>query len=439
MNATHLSSVATFQPLISPFDSTNSEDPMELYPDLENRPTADDGLDIDLDLTIDPPENLDDDKMIEDPEVMMEEEEEVEEEDAIHPDIEIGHDEQMIDDTAEDVDVLHESSEDSDAKDDEDLDDVGFADPGDDLEENVDVTKHFIPPNQSNLGTISQDNAQQAPLDHIQPRTPAHSDKEIGSRIFSQGPEELFDQGEIDEVYGDTLPNRRQTETAVYEARSPLVQDASRSKNSQDSAEEPQVIELEDQPAQNHIIDISAKSSTAFGESSDDPGNVETKAGDISPGIPRHGMISPQSDAGLQRDTAEARHGNADTPLSHALDQDNSDMSAADVHSRHHQEYSGALATSADQNVDTAQGDRYVHPVMVLYEDSEMFLFPPAAEEQDDNQTYFLTNEALAMESIHTLLRECRNVLEENLSAQEELEIEIDTLGLKIREVSPSP
>ena len=80
-----------------------------------------------------------------------------------------------------------------------------------------------------------------------------------------------------------------------------------------------------------------------------------------------------------------------------------------------------------------------IHPVTVVYQGSEMSLFPPADqdEDQDHPQTYFLHDENLAGESLANLFRACRVVLAESIEEEaEELEITIGELGLQISEVS---
>ena len=77
----------------------------------------------------------------------------------------------------------------------------------------------------------------------------------------------------------------------------------------------------------------------------------------------------------------------------------------------------------------------YLHPVIVVYQDSEMFLFPPP-QDNEESQTYFLQDESLANESMSELLQECRNLLGGSISENDELEIEIPLLNLRLGEVS---
>ena len=77
----------------------------------------------------------------------------------------------------------------------------------------------------------------------------------------------------------------------------------------------------------------------------------------------------------------------------------------------------------------------YVHPVTVVYQGSEMSLFPPADEDLEHSQTYLLHDERLASESIMHLFGACRSVLADSIEEDDELEITVGDLGLQISEV----
>ena len=76
-----------------------------------------------------------------------------------------------------------------------------------------------------------------------------------------------------------------------------------------------------------------------------------------------------------------------------------------------------------------------VHPVVVVYQNNEISLFPPLEQDEASSQTFFLHDEKLAGQSISKLLEECRVVLAESIGEEEELEIRIEELGLYINEV----
>lgn len=79
------------------------------------------------------------------------------------------------------------------------------------------------------------------------------------------------------------------------------------------------------------------------------------------------------------------------------------------------------------------------HPVVLLYQDNEMSLFPPLQEDPELSETFFLQDERLASESIQNLLGACRSVLGESIGEQDELVISIDDLDLHLSEVSSGP
>ena len=71
-------------------------------------------------------------------------------------------------------------------------------------------------------------------------------------------------------------------------------------------------------------------------------------------------------------------------------------------------------------------------PVTLIYQDTEMSLFPPA---EGGQTTYFLSDEGLVGQNIENLFRACRNVLAGSIEEDEMLEFSIDDLGLRISEV----
>lgn len=73
-----------------------------------------------------------------------------------------------------------------------------------------------------------------------------------------------------------------------------------------------------------------------------------------------------------------------------------------------------------------------VLPVTLIYQDTEMSLFPPA---EGGQTTYFLGDEGLVSQNIENLFVACRNVLAGSIEEEEKLEFSIDDLGLRISEV----
>lgn len=93
---------------------------------------------------------------------------------------------------------------------------------------------------------------------------------------------------------------------------------------------------------------------------------------------------------------------------------------------------------SDSQQEYSPENSTYLHPVMIVYQDLEMFLFPPVNQDQQDSQTYFLDDEKFATDNVMNLLGACRVVLAESIEEDQELQITFDELGLCISEVSPN-
>lgn len=71
-------------------------------------------------------------------------------------------------------------------------------------------------------------------------------------------------------------------------------------------------------------------------------------------------------------------------------------------------------------------------PVTLIYQETEMSLFPPA---EGGQTTYFLSDEGLLSQNIEQFFEACRNVLAGSIEDEEKLEFSIDDLGLTLSEV----
>lgn len=78
-----------------------------------------------------------------------------------------------------------------------------------------------------------------------------------------------------------------------------------------------------------------------------------------------------------------------------------------------------------------------LHSVIVLYQDSEISLFPPDEDGPEPSQTYFLEDPALADHNLLELLMALRTILGDSIVQQDELHVKIAQLGLEFSEVSP--
>jgi len=133
--------------------------------------------------------------------------------------------------------------------------------------------------------------------------------------------------------------------------------------------------------------------------------------------------VEPETQRGIQS-------ANRDTPCSNPdeLGTETGDLGAA-VESFEEQGKDSAPEDSGSFH------DRHpLHPVIVVYQESEILLFPSHEEEQA--RTYFLEDESLASRTIQSLLGACRLVLADSINEDEELELKITSLGLEICEVS---
>jgi hypothetical protein len=91
----------------------------------------------------------------------------------------------------------------------------------------------------------------------------------------------------------------------------------------------------------------------------------------------------------------------------------------------------------------TAAGDEHfadhqshttpLHTVKVNYQDTEICLFPPS--EDDDSETFFLEDVELAHQSLDKLLGACHDVLAGTIGDDDELVLDIPSLGLHIGQV----
>lgn len=413
--------MSTYLPLAAPSGPASTEDSMEVYSDPENGAAAEDGIDIDLDLTSDPLEYPDGDQMIDDGEVDVEG-------DAVNPDVNTGHDEQMIDETAEDIGLQHVVIEDIISEHDEDLDDTELAKPSDQLSGHGEDLGQLPQSRQRSLIETSQEVAQSVQ---------AHSSL-LSQDFRSQSADVLETPGDVQDandhlgIYGE---NR--VEELTRKKQSPSV-DASCSPKPSDTAEEMQLVQGQYQQHEDQLNAFTLGPFSPLSGSRDLSDDAAAKSAKTRSRTAMQKAGFSLTDDAPQSDAAEwdhSYHNFSTVPVTHQDDATTRRMDVPDE-PQEREDASTVPETVYSQDTDASPEEPYIHPILVWYEESEMFLFPPAVEEQDNDQTYFLSNEALVAEPIQILLRECRNVLEENISDQQELEININALGLRISEVS---
>lgn len=83
---------------------------------------------------------------------------------------------------------------------------------------------------------------------------------------------------------------------------------------------------------------------------------------------------------------------------------------------------------------DSTEQTPYLHQVKVIYQESEISMFPPRTG--NTSETYFLADEGLAHENIGRLFKECRAILGEHASSEDSLVFRIDSLGIELCEAS---
>jgi hypothetical protein len=86
-----------------------------------------------------------------------------------------------------------------------------------------------------------------------------------------------------------------------------------------------------------------------------------------------------------------------------------------------------------DEPKDPRSGVAHIHPVVVIYEDNEISLFPPS--KNDTSDTFFLPDESLARANICDLFEAIRSVLAGSIGEDDELNMIVDGLGLELSEV----
>jgi Protein of unknown function (DUF2420) len=93
------------------------------------------------------------------------------------------------------------------------------------------------------------------------------------------------------------------------------------------------------------------------------------------------------------------------------------------------------FSTNSEEDLDdSARYSQLLHPVKIHYLGTEMCLFPPT--EDDESEMFFLEDVSLAQESLNKMLGACRDVLANAIGQDDELVLDVASLGLHISEVS---
>ena len=369
----------------SNFEPSATEDPMELTSDMDRRFAADEDVDIDLDLTADHHQDLEDEYMGEDVDVFTDPASANEEE------MYTANDDEMADDTYAEGSVAGRSS-----VQDEDLEDAT-----------------------STVPYLDEDTIAESHTEHtLDGPQECSSSSEAKATQKDMGYHEMPSTSEADSgVVLGTIPEGQTEQTAFNHATSILTN----KEVLQDSAQDHEEISRLDDSTHHQYSQ----------ESIQEPFQLHEKK--TSDGVVSSYEYSTEAFAGEELYASEA---NPDQSLP---EEESAISSREEVLARRN-------VTEGDQVEDfstapvepTLQAHTYVHPVVIVYQDTEISLFPPIDQDGQHSTTYLLQDEQVAGESIKKLLGACRSILGDSITDHDELVISIDGLDLNISEVSLS-
>ena len=386
----------------SNLEASATEDPMELTSEMDRRFGADDDIDIDLDLTVDNYQYEEDEYMGEDVNVFTDMASTNEQ------DMQAGNDDEMADDNYVEGSVAGQSS-----VHDEDLEDAGDAAlyPGHEdtivgapLGHVSDISQGLL----DKQDQISADPGQDP--DYVeQPRTQGISSIAPGGLVAayteSSSPPEtstIVTQESLQELapqYEETI--RHNDENYQYNAQEPQ-----REYEDQTSRHEGESHwDISKEPHQGDGNEISKQETSGYEYSTD------VFSDNLQHGS-RTAIEQPEQQEAVGASPKE------DSPLLQKAKDDRPE------------EY----RNEPDEAI--SRDSAHVHPVIVLYQDNEISLFPPIDPDDEHTNTYFLQNEQIAGDSIKALFGALRSILGESISEQEELMLDINDLDLHISEVS---
>ena len=413
---------------ISALGTAGEEDPMELSMDFEKRLLGEEDIDIDLGLGAKSPHNQEDDYMLEDTNFMEEYDEQ--------PD---GNDDEMADEVGTpqpmvDVPEVYAESGFDDA--------TGFDILVDD-EDLVDVDETM-----SQSGSVANHTEQVLDSHNV---SSSQLPEELEGHLFEGDDYPLFqplgDDHDVLQPVHEALLTINNIDTDeedlsdnAQDTNSPINLHSSSSQYADaNNADLPQgsCIELLSDPDNGDESSSVVKATTEEGSSinSKDDDNHESAASDPD-STPRaqdpptktseqQGLNDGDNIGSLSCDVLE--HQNA---VRHSRGIDlNKDLSIA-TGDRDRQEQHDDLAH--DPKI---RDPINLHPVIVVYQDNEISLFPPHEENEKHSATYFLQDESFANGSIRALLGACRMVLADSIGEHDELEVKIVPLGIDISEV----
>ena len=146
--------------------------------------------------------------------------------------------------------------------------------------------------------------------------------------------------------------------------------------------------------------------------------------------------VPPAVQAGPERDASHVAQPDADETDEKVLKQAEEHGETAETQPSvdHPEAQVPVPSEEKDDHVTQNQEQRTgLHPVKVYYQDNEISLFPP--REGDASETYFLGDESLAYEHFGKLFESFREILQDHISDNDILVIDIDSMNIQLTEV----
>ena len=377
---------------------------MELTSEMDRRFTADDDIDIDLDLTVDNDQYEEDEHMVEDVNVFTDMASMNEQ------DMQAGNDDEMADDNYVEGSIAGQSS-----VRDEDLEDAGEAElyPADEdtiVEPQLGQPSEIPPGLPEKQDQISENPRQDS--DYLEQASPQEP--------LAAAPESL---SLARKEYGSSHDASTIAAQESSQGLVPQYEETSRHENEdhQYNAQEPHR-EYEDHTRRREGDSHWITSEEPRQGSQDDPSKQEASNYEYSTDVFNDSLLRGPETTIEQPEQKEAVGAPPKDATPH-LEKAEDDRT---------KEYRNC------QEEPTSRESAHVHPVVVLYQDNEISLFPPLDSDDEHTNTYFLQNEQIAGDSIKALFGALRSILGESISEQEELVLDINDLDLHISEVNLS-
>ena len=375
----------------------STDDPMET--DADRRAGQVEDIDIDLDLTEEQQQDEEDEYMSEDVTAFNQQATGTIQADEPYNDDEMADDGDVEQDVVYDASVQDEDLQDAEemiaaqADEDDEIVDVINAEPVP-TSQMKDIPQYQDPTTNEKLNNRNEDN-QTSKLGQEQGADPAHYQKIFNHEGTISQTQESPDLSKEQELEHST-DNKPAYEPQKHEAQDLETESALNSYadgQNQRSTPEPVASDVATQALSQSVDYTSSDSSKAVDQQPKDADNTtrDPEAPDYNDRLSKGQDVPPIS------------------PATYALDQ----------------------TDQIDHYEDPSKATIYIHPVVVVYQGTELSLFRPVGGDRD----FVLEDENLAGDSIANLLAACRPVLGEDVHEQE-LVLSVDDLDLQISEVS---